>query len=652
MPPRSKRKTIDRPTNHENKNTNTHSRSKPKASKQTTTQPVIRALEATEGEIELEASSKEGNGNVNTRRTPLPRIHKNVDPAEPDRPRPRRSSQEVQAQRLAQENRKLEKMKELHEKEEELKRLRSMLGDQQAMRERKARTRAYDLLHVLEDTENEGYESEGLVEQQVKKAQSSDSLEYINVDDVSDDSSKGIAEIESNMKQAKPTARTAKDAGGAKGKRVIGSKVIKNNLAACQPSGKTGLSKRFKTRLVQEGNVTGGLGDSDVKDFPPGEAEEGMGSNEPDTEGNDAMITCVNASSPAVSSQPGSKDSSRQPSVQFNPLPKKGTARTQSRPTAQPVIRSQPSSRSVSQPASRTRTPAGSRAHSPNPPPAQASGRRAGQRVGTTAKDYPEFIKGSEWSGLVLPTARHAMFASEQPMVKFRRDEGFCAIVQEIITRTFPEMDYVCSLDRDPVLQQVYNRLNETRSGIASKVLKVVTNFFSQPKYAGNYTKILDYATWAGTRLEDGPAFYAKPSPRNIKPGSENYVPPSGLFESHFVIEVMKCYMAKRAKSHIDYGHPVGLIGLVRAAIKRAFRYYVKSEGGPPIVSLIKDSEKFSEANMGKHVTAFIGYAVTLADDDWARLMEVYEFVPDPPTDEEGGVSSDSEQSIKLYVPR
>ncbi|KAG7089206.1 hypothetical protein E1B28_010908 [Marasmius oreades] len=120
------------------------------------------------------------------------------------------------------------------------------------------------------------------------------------------------------------------------------------------------------------------------------------------------------------------------------------------------------------------------------------------------------------------------------------------------------------------------------RSGIASKALQVVNSFFSQPEYASNYMKILDYATWAGTRLEDRPAFYAELSPRNVKPSSENYVPPS-----------------KRAKLQIDYGHPVGLVGLVCAAIKQAFRYYVKLEGGPWVILLTKDNKKFSEEMWG-----------------------------------------------------
>ncbi|KAG7098145.1 hypothetical protein E1B28_000115 [Marasmius oreades] len=417
-------------------------------------------------------------------------------------------------------------------------------------------------------------------------------------------------------------------------------------LTACQPSGKTGLSKRFKASLqAPGGREFGGLADSDIEDIALGEAEGATVTNKSELDDN-GMIGLVNDYTTPVNSQPGSKGSSavsshqpsRQPSVEFNPLPKKGAVRTAHLPTARAQPGSQHSSRAGSRSASRTHTPAESRAHSPNPA-AQGSGEKGGQRVGTSAKEYPEFIRGN-WSSCVLPTAKHAMFASDQPMVKFRRDKVLLETVQDIVNQTFPEITYVCSLDRDAVFQQIYNQLNETCSEIGSKAIKTVGEFFSHPEYNGHYRRILEYATWASDRLEDGPAFYAEPSASNIKPSDGNYVPPRGLFQSYFVIEMMKFYMSKMAQSSIEYGCPVGLVGLVCAA----------SKGHPPLVSLTKESERFSEVNVGKHVKAFVCYAASLTDDEWEDLMVLYEYSPNPPCDE-GGASSDSDQSIKLYIP-
>ncbi|KAG7096161.1 hypothetical protein E1B28_006834 [Marasmius oreades] len=642
MPPCSKKKPVNLPAsddeNSQTLNTCSRLQSKCSAAAATSAQPVAPATEQSEdGDPEAASSSKNEHG----KRRTLPRANKNLDPARPDRPHPRRSSEEVQAEKRVQLQKKLVRMQEIHVKEVELEKLKSMLREQQTIRDLKARTRAYDLPNVPEETENEAYGgSKQPVGERDEHNSFSDSHEYIDIDGVRDSDDSSEVEIKSKAKQMRPAGpakSTKSTSGGEKGKKMAA-----HDRKACQPSGRTGLSKRFRAQLVREERRGGGLADSDIEDIPPGEGEWKMGANE------DNMLGFV--MTPPVNSQPGSRNSStvpsrqpsrqpsHQPSVEFNPLPKKG-------PQQLP--------RSGSRSASRTGTPAGSRAHSPNPAPSQPQEprKRAGQRAGTTAKDYPDFVK-SNWSSLVLPTAKHAMFASDQPISNFRRDDILLNTIQEVITKTCPETNHICSLDRDAMFQQIYNRLNETCSEIASKAIKVVTEFFSQPEYDGNHKRILEYATWASERLEDGPAFYAEPSPRNVKPGAENYIPPNGLFQSYFVIEMMTVYMNKIAKSCIDYGHPVGLIGLVCAAIKRAFRYYVKSHGRPPLVSLKKDNEKFSEANVGKHVKAFVRYAAELSDDDWGRLMELYKFVPDPPSDEEHGTSSDSGQSIKLYMPR
>ncbi|KAG7096123.1 hypothetical protein E1B28_006797 [Marasmius oreades] len=162
------------------------------------------------------------------------------------------------------------------------------------------------------------------------------------------------------------------------------------------------------------------------------EGEWEMGANE------DNMLGFVTM--PPVNSQPGSQNSStvpscqpsrqpsRQPSVEFNPLPKKGPQQL-------------PCSGSWS--ASHTGTPAGSRAHSPNPAPSQPQEprKRAGQRAGTTAKDYSDFVK-SNWSSLVLLTAKHAMFASDQPISNFCRDDILLNTIQEVIMKTCPETNF------------------------------------------------------------------------------------------------------------------------------------------------------------------------------------------------------------------
>ncbi|KAG7096079.1 hypothetical protein E1B28_006760 [Marasmius oreades] len=614
MPPHAKKKKNISSTNQHNDKTNTHShaqtRSGVAASKATTSQPVAPTTGYTEDDYNLKTANGE---NLQCTRTSLPCTHKNIDPAEPDRPRPRRSSAEVQAEKVVG-------------------------GKEEAKEDERntgkgGRIGEAEVYATPKETENEGYGSEVNLGGERDINTPSDSAEFIDVDNVSEDSSsEGIVKLKPKAKQ-KPGRNTGGDGRKGKKRAASGTNTMQEALTVYQPSRKTGLSKRFKASLqAPGGREFSGLADSDIEDIALGEAEGATVTNQSELDDN-GMIGLVNDYTTPVNSQPGLKGSSavssRQPSVEFNPLPKKGAVQTAHLPTARAQPGSQHSSRAGSRSASHTHTPAESRAHSPNPA-AQGSGEKGGQRVRTSAKKYPEFIRGN-WSSHVLPTTKHAMFASDQPMVKFRRDKVLLETVQDIVNRTFPEIRYVCSLDRDAVFQQIYNRLNETHSEIGSKAIKTVGEFFSHPEYNGHYRRILEYATWASDRLEDGPTFYAEPSASNIKPSDGNYVPPRGLFQSYFVIEMMKFYMSKMAQSSIEYGRPVGLVGLVCAAIKRAFQYYVKSKGHPPLVSLTKESKQFSEVNVGKHVKAFVHYVASLTDDEWEDLMVLYEYSPNPP---------------------
>jgi hypothetical protein len=109
----------------------------------------------------------------------------------------------------------------------------------------------------------------------------------------------------------------------------------------------------------------------------------------------------------------------------------------------------------------------------------------------------------------------------------------------------------------------------------------------------------VEFAAWA-TR-GDGPAQYGMPTPVDclFPPESRNYIvrichhtrtiayllysqKPEGPFQSEFIIAVLTPYLKACQGSCIDFGHPVGALGMASAAVSVSLFIFVHSTNQYP----------------------------------------------------------------------
>jgi hypothetical protein len=64
-------------------------------------------------------------------------------------------------------------------------------------------------------------------------------------------------------------------------------------------------------------------------------------------------------------------------------------------------------------------------------------------------------------------------------------------------------------------LCQAYKRIKSRKSKIGSDILDDIKRFFRGPEFAGKRDKIREYVLWA--LRPGGPAYYAKPTPKECK---------------------------------------------------------------------------------------------------------------------------------------
>lgn len=128
------------------------------------------------------------------------------------------------------------------------------------------------------------------------------------------------------------------------------------------------------------------------------------------------------------------------------------------------------------------------------------------------------------------------------------------------------------------------DRLNDKRSWIGRQAVKIVKELFNSPDYVDNPTAIAEYAQYA-TRV-DGPALFGKPTPiTHTDPLLPSYKvsyaschyrvykdlheaqKPEDLYESTYVVKIMRPFMNYTKGSVPGFGRPVGALALTASAV-------------------------------------------------------------------------------------
>jgi hypothetical protein len=145
----------------------------------------------------------------------------------------------------------------------------------------------------------------------------------------------------------------------------------------------------------------------------------------------------------------------------------------------------------------------------------------------------PEFTQvNSKWKKIFIPSLYRTLFYSKAPFQDFVLGSSkFISIVQDVVNRVYPEVDYIIARD-DPILLLVciinsvsdsaddfdlsirtpkaYNRINEKRSSLGADAVDIIAKHLQQLEYEPGDVKV--WCRWA--KRVDGPIFYEKPTPK------------------------------------------------------------------------------------------------------------------------------------------
>ncbi|KAI9465236.1 hypothetical protein BJY52DRAFT_1183821 [Lactarius psammicola] len=228
------------------------------------------------------------------------------------------------------------------------------------------------------------------------------------------------------------------------------------------------------------------------------------------------------------------------------------------------------------------------------------------------------FLVQHTWVKVFLPTLMHLFFISEQPFQDFTsKSPSFVAIVQQAFNATHPNISYVVTAHND-IVATAFERVKTKRSLIASDVLKLVKNNFEDDRYVDQSQEVKKYAWWA--LRPDGPAYYANPTPMDcsLDRTSSNYVFPQGKYQSRFIIPVAKKFLSFADQSAISpkldaRNPPLGLYILILTAVERAFKSYIGGTFSGPL--------QFSNENVWRSMHDFRESLLRLDFERWDHIL-------------------------------
>ncbi|KAL1758577.1 hypothetical protein FB107DRAFT_246816 [Schizophyllum commune] len=222
----------------------------------------------------------------------------------------------------------------------------------------------------------------------------------------------------------------------------------------------------------------------------------------------------------------------------------------------------------------------------------------------------PEVIR-LHWKSVVVPVLYAYLFESKAPF-GLNSDIKVVPRLNALLSQAFPS-DTIIVRWKDETFTQAVARWGEKRSAVKAAAEAMVDRLFNKAPYKDDPDEIKKYALWAAHPR--GPAICKVPIPQGCQgPEDEGYVKPSGIFESEHFIEVIKPFLtAYLGTPRIKLGRPCGLVGLVAAAIERAFSHYTELDDEDNKIS----SGQFTKGDYDDIVYDYADNAGRLTENRW-----------------------------------
>ncbi|KAI9436717.1 hypothetical protein H4582DRAFT_1816412, partial [Lactarius indigo] len=189
-------------------------------------------------------------------------------------------------------------------------------------------------------------------------------------------------------------------------------------------------------------------------------------------------------------------------------------------------------------------------------------------------------LDDSRWTRIFLPTLSHALYISDHPFTDWVRESGaLVEAVQVVFDLSFTNISYTLS-PQDGIVKAAYDRMKTRRSKLASDVLLLVKTFFERAEFKDQPDKIRDYVHWA--LRSGGPAYYENPVPKSskLRKDDPNYKKPDGFLRSQFILPVAETYLSFASRSVLrpslgPKSPPKGLYVMILTAVERAMRAHL-----------------------------------------------------------------------------
>ncbi|KAK1223203.1 hypothetical protein PQX77_013926 [Marasmius sp. AFHP31] len=558
------------------------------------------------------------------------------NPGLADNRQSRRTTAQVKADRAADEKKKQMKEQQNHENTEKLRLMHESLREQERAREHKVISGGYDLpsweiakiaaarQEVDATVDNKSRDSDSGVEEEEEWngiVKDDDAEEFAPSPPQSGDESMAEEEFDfvaaadasesettsSDLDMSVPATKAGKTGKKATTTRASKRDGKKTWPAPARGKGKRGgLTRAYKETVEPTEEQVGGLHDSDIEDITPVAATKKKAVARNTIIWPVVQLAVIDDSS---DSSNGGKTALPRARAK-NPI-----SRTRTIPATITPASSLPSS---VQP-SRSATPAPTTTPSTGDDGDSTENLKP-KRDRRMLKDLPPWVM-TKWD-IFLATFKHRVLASTDPMVEFKKDATkLTPIVQQVFDMVYPGTNYKVGGKKEPVFQAAYNRASGIKNAIATAAVSQVNKEFKKAAYKDKPEAIISFAKHA--LQAHGPLIYKSPTPMNgsALPGTPGYQEPVGVFESHFLVEIMKTQIPSLDLSAAQYGHPIGGLAMACAALRRAFKDRVTSNGLSN-----KPMDRFDEDSYQTVVVAYVKQVSNLRTNGstWQHLMEQY----------------------------
>ncbi|KDQ30020.1 hypothetical protein PLEOSDRAFT_1101044 [Pleurotus ostreatus PC15] len=145
----------------------------------------------------------------------------------------------------------------------------------------------------------------------------------------------------------------------------------------------------------------------------------------------------------------------------------------------------------------------------PHAPVTPSSNKLVSAKIASHPESSVLVLIDTIWATQILPTLYHQLYSSTRPFLDFTKGQSLLRALQQAVNDVVPSSRYVARCD-DEFFGRAYDRLCEQRSHFGTYTMKKVADYLEN-RFGTNRAQIAAYVKWA--LRKGGPALYKTPTP-------------------------------------------------------------------------------------------------------------------------------------------